>query len=388
MSGEQKVWIITRRMGDNFGSSLQAYALQQTLCSLGYKNSRIIRYDEYCIRWKIRPFIYDCIYWAMRLFKPLSNRFIPTTYKWFAHRDLQRRRFVEFEEKYLRLTPEKYAHGDSETIAREIREHDVCICGSDQIWSPLLFDPVMFMNYCIGKPTNTIAYAPSIGVSRIQKHREEMAKLISNVKHLSVREFRGAEIIKELTGRDAQVVADPTLLLSKADWEKIAVYPHTKQPYILCYFLGYEPLPEQFVNELSRSTGYAIYVAYSYRYPPRMGGHHLSTLGPGEFLGYVANAEYVCTNSFHGTIFSILFEKDFFCFERKTADHNHSQNSRIESLLKHTGLESRLYDWDSGVNPCPEIDYPTVKERIQMLKGTSLKYLASALGSKKQGDDN
>lgn len=378
MSNQPKIWLITRRMGDNFGSSLQAYALQQTLIKQGFNNCEIIRYDEYSVRWKLRPFVYDCIYLAMRILKPLSSRLMPTKYKWFVDRDIQHRRFVEFEKKHLKLTTNKYANGDSKAIAKEINNDDICVCGSDQIWSPLLFDPVMFMNFCRGKSTKTIAYAPSIGVSEVHAHREEMAELIANIKHLSVREVRGAEIINELTGLKAEVVADPTLLLLKTDWEKIVVTSKIERPYILCYFLGNEPLPEKLVYEIEQKTGYELYVVYSYFYPTRINGKHLSTLSPEEFLGYIANAEYVCTNSFHGTIFSILFERQFFCFEKKTDDKINNTNSRVRTLLKQTGLESRLLKVDECLLELEKpIDYNKVDTLIDAFRLKSLSYLST-----------
>jgi len=244
-----KIRIITRRAGYNFGSSLQAYAMQQIVEKLGFPN-QIFNYDEYSRKplWRLRPCLEDLTFQIMRLAPWLSQRLFRRKYKELYERSVQIRKFRNFEKVHMKLTPETYR--SSKMLAKEAADCDICICGSDQIWSPLLFDPAMFLDFCQGTTASTIAYAPSFGVSGIYFHHEEIRKLLEEIDSISVRESEGAEIIRELTGREVPVVLDPTLLLDADDWRAIARPPEKTKPYILCYFLGKSRIPFRFLDEL------------------------------------------------------------------------------------------------------------------------------------------
>lgn len=367
---------MTRRAGDNFGSSLQAYALQQFLLKQGYDN-RIIDYDEYPLRWKIKPFIYDRWYDCLRILPSVSENFFPARYRWLRDRNIQQKKFKAFDTAFLKLTPKHYRN--SRAIEKDSHQCAACLCGSDQIWNPLFFDSAMFLDFCTNGKTKKIAYAPSIGAEEIKIHREEIKKLVNKFDCLSVREEKGASLIKELTGRKAEVVLDPTLLLDKEDWEKIMIKPTLQKPYILCYFLGYEEVPARFIQELRQQSGLDVYIATSYFYPCKIEGIRLSTLSPREFLGLVANAAYICVNSFHGTIFSILFEKQFFCFKRENTCPVQNKNSRIQTLLKMHGLTDRLLPVNSHYTPLSDIDFEKVKSLLAENRLRSISYLENAL---------
>ena len=131
----RKVWIITRRAGYNYGSSLQAYAIQQVVRNLGFKNE-IINYDEYYhnIRWKFSPFIYNCIFKIMNLLPWMFRLIANNKYNWLISRDIQINKFKTFEKDNLILSKKRYKN--SIDIAKDINDNDICICGSDQIWNP------------------------------------------------------------------------------------------------------------------------------------------------------------------------------------------------------------------------------------------------------------
>jgi hypothetical protein len=373
-----EICIITRRAGYNYGSSLQAYAMQRIVEKLGFPN-RIFNYDDGCLKllWRLRPFIEDLAFRVMRFAPMFSKCLFRRKYQELCERDAQIKKFKNFEKTHLKLTPSTCR--SSRKLAEEALDYDICICGSDQIWSPLLFDPAMFLDFCRETPVKTIAYAPSFGVSGIDSHREEIRELLKGIDIISVRENEGAEIIRELTGRDAPVVLDPTLLLDADDWRAIAQPPVRTKPYILCYFLGGSRIPHRFLAELQQETGCELLNVCTFRTRNDIPGDRECTMSPEEFLGAVANAAFVCTDSFHGTIFSILFERRFFTFERFGKERT-GQNSRIYTLLERLGLSGRVMPFDQGYNrDVQPIEYREVRPVLQRNRKTSLEFLETAL---------
>ncbi|NTW52160.1 MAG: polysaccharide pyruvyl transferase family protein [Chlorobiaceae bacterium] len=375
------IGIITRRAGYNFGSSLQAYAIQRVIEKLGY-SALILDYDETSKNplWRVRPFLDDSAYRFMNSVPMLSRRLFSTKHKELCDRDAQISKFSAFEKSHLKLTPKTYR--SSRKLASAVSDCDICICGSDQIWSPLLFDPTMFLDFCRKIPVKTVSYAPSFGVGEINTHRDEIRELLNNIDIISVRENEGADIIRELTGRDVPVVLDPTLLLDVDDWRAIAEPSGRKTPYILCYFLGEKRIPYRFLSEFSRHTGYELFNVSTFRNRNDIPGDSARTFSPQEFVGAVADAAFVCTDSFHGTIFSILFERRFMTFERFGSER-HGQNSRIHTLLDHMNLNARLIPFDQGYcSNAQAIDYEVVRPSLNRNRETSLNFLKAALESK------
>lgn len=222
-------------------------------------------------------------------------------------------------------------------------EYGAFICGSDQIWSPLSphLSGFKFLNFA--PKSKRIAYAPSFGVSKVPSYnRAFVKKMLSDIDNISVREFAGAKIVKCLTGRDVPVVLDPTMLLTGDQWR--AVYQavpavNAEEKYILCYFFD-EPDAQTVsrITQFARENDLKVKVLFSSNETFLAQGAELVNAGPMEFLRLVDKAQYVFTNSFHGCVFSVLFEKQFIAFGR-----NHSetvkQTSRIETLLKLVGAE-------------------------------------------------
>lgn len=373
---EKEIWIITRRAGYNFGSSLQAYAMQQTLSTLGYDN-RIIDYDEYKLRWKIRPFAHDAVYFVMRLFPMIWKTVCPELYEHFTKRHIQRKKFDVFDSTFLRLTKKRYR--TSRAIAKDVPQCHACVCGSDQIWSPLLFDPTMFLDFCIIPGIKRVAYAPSIGIPHLSPHQREIHDLTTSFHALSIREKQGAKLLQDVLNRnDVAVMPDPTLLLEPEKWLSIATMPPAGSPYILCYFLGNELFPREFIRKLQQKTGCRILNIQMYYNKIHLKAENLDTVSPTEFIGLVRHADYVCTDSFHGTIFSILMQKNFFCFTRfhETSDKN--QNSRIFNLLDMLTLTHRLCDKNSEVI-AGNIDYSQPMTALVQKKQEAFAYLKHAL---------
>ena len=248
----KKIGILTRRAGFNHGSSLQAYAMAKFISDLGFE-CKILNYDEYSgnPRWKIRPYI-ENIQWIF--FRPLIYLLAPSKYYYLHIRKQQYTKFAEFEDTFYNLTSPILTN--TEALRKASSSFDALVCGSDQIWSPLSYDPVFLFNFLNDNRINTVAYAPSIGVSDIHMISDQQRKLMCKIKYLSCRELQGSEMVKKITLRDCQTVLDPTLMVNSTHWVKMASsIPNVEmEPYIVCYFLG-KNVHQTYIDELKHKTG-------------------------------------------------------------------------------------------------------------------------------------
>ncbi|NMA84105.1 MAG: polysaccharide pyruvyl transferase family protein [Epulopiscium sp.] len=334
-----KIGIVTWFHYKNYGTILQAYALQNFLKIKGY-NCVLINYIP--------------IYNKNFLEKVKSGKFkkrigskIETYCFKFLGSDIKeklRKRNIAFEtfiKKNIELTLKIQSNDD---LLKLNDMFDYFICGSDQIWNPENLNGVYYLSF-VNEENKKISYAPSFGVRHIPaSKKEKIQHWVNKFDKLSVREEDGASILKTLTQKDIEVVVDPTLLLSKTNWEQILVNPNIHKDYILCYFLGDRKEYWEVVQKLQKITGYRVVIipikfnSYLQKYDIR------TSTGPEEFIGLIKNAKLILTDSFHGTIFSLKFEKDFYVFKRFKDKNKGSQNSRIYNILKMLNLEDRLID--------------------------------------------
>jgi hypothetical protein len=377
---DKKIWIITRRAGYNFGSSLQAYAIQNTISKLGYCNE-IIDYDEYKLRWKLRPLFHDLIYILLRLFYPISYFLFSSRYVKLKSRDIQRKKFDIFDQENLRLTRKRYSNSSS--ITKDIAGCYAVICGSDQIWSPLLFDKTMFLDFVKDKNIRKISYAPSFGVSHLYDRFQIYKELLADFDSLSVRESSGAAIIYKLIGNNAEVVLDPTLLIEECKWDELINQPRIiKESYVLCYFLGNEFIPRNFIIELAKNNSMKIVCVSMYYNRINISDNEikLENTDPSEFLNLMKYSSFVCTDSFHGSVFSMIFKRQFYCFERFDSSDVRNQNSRIHTLLMNHSISIQLMKCDEKYRiDLPVVNYDKVYEILNENKSKSLNYLANSL---------
>ena len=205
---------------------------------------------------------------------------------------------------------------------------------------------------------------------------------MNRFQHLSTRELAGQKIIKELTGKMAQVVCDPTLLFDAEGWKQML--PEKKiveEPYVFCYFLGTNEEHRKIANEFKSKTGLKLvtcpfldnYVECDLNF----GDIQLFDMDAADFVNLIRHAEYILTDSFHGSVFSILNHKKFMTFNRFNAGAN-SRNSRIDSLCTLLGLSERRYNGDV-MNVEKDINYNAVEEKLEKLRADSIKYLETAL---------
>ena len=218
-------------------------------------------------------------------------------------------------------------------------DYSAVLVGSDQLWRPEGYTTSFYNLMFVPDNVPKIAYATSFGVSQIPESKKKIAKqFLSRMDYISVRELRASEMIKELIDRDVPTVVDPTLLFTGEEWNSII--PQKKiidEKYIFCYLLGSNPQHREWVNELKKITGYKIvtipFLDEFVESDMTFGDYQIFDAGPAEFVNLIRNAEYVCTDSFHGSVFSILNHKQFVTFNRFSNESKNSRNSRIESLL-------------------------------------------------------
>ena len=282
------------------------------------------------------------------------------------------------------------AYDTFEQLTQAARGYDAVMVGSDQLWRPEGYSTGFYNLMFVPNEIPKIAYATSFGVSQIPERKKKIAKTFLNrIDHISVRELRASEMIKELIGRDVPTVVDPTLLFTGEEWKKI-IPPKTivDDKYIFCYLLGDNPQHRMWVKELGQQTEYKIvtipHLDEFVESDIAFGDYRFYDVGPAEFVNLIRNAEYVCTDSFHGTVFSILNHKQFVTFNRYADGSRNSRNSRIESLLSQTGLEKRrmIRKEQNIVNfVLAELDYEGVDAKLSQMRSRSVDYLRGALES-------
>lgn len=349
-----KVATISFHRAINYGAVLQVYALMKTISKM----------DHECT-----VLDYRC--------KKLENDYKCNSLKDFVRllvigRDKKKvkNKFEHFRNTYLKLSKPYYNLGELSTT-NEI--YDNFICGSDQVWNYAGsgFDKAYFLDF-VEDNSKKNSYAASFGFSFIpQEYLKKYKNLLCTFNNISVREKQGAEIIKDLLGKKVETVLDPTLLLSKEEWYKLSLNYQNKKEYILLYVFELTPTIKTFTENLANETGCEI-IFISLGIKKNIHAYHAKDVGPQEFLGLFRNAKYVVTNSFHGTAFSINFDKEFFI---ELLNKSAKVNSRLENILDTFDLRSRQIINGNNDNIFNEIDYTTVNKKLELERQRSLDYL-------------
>lgn len=296
-------------------------------------------------------------------------------------------RYKAFENFYTKMfkVSRKYVSWDD--LSNGCKEYSSVVVGSDQLWLPSNIAGDYYTLSFVPDSVNKIAYATSFGVSKIARGQEQKVKdFLKRINYLSAREESGQKIIKEYTGRDAQLVCDPALLLTSDEWNTVATYERIiEDKYIFCYFMGDNPWQREFVKKLRNKTGFKVVALLHLDQYIESDEDYVDyapyDVSPSDFINLVKNAEYICTDSFHGTVFSLIYEKKFFTFMRFSEKATLSTNSRINTLLRRIGVEDRLVSKENDIEEmmCRKLNYEMIKERICMFRSESIQYLKEAL---------
>ena len=288
-------------------------------------------------------------------------------------------RFERFSKDHLRISGHRFE--SLEELRSAELPYDLILSGSDQIWNPKIFpdgrfDPVFFGTF---SSRRKIAYAPSFGVPHIPEGmEEELRSYLEQFSHISVRERQGREIVKEITGKDVPVVLDPTLLLTAEQWSAMAAPLDRSGGYILCYCISKPGALAPYIQRLAEETGLPVVQLCGIRQKVHPKAACVLDAGPSEFLGLFQNASYVCTNSFHGTVFSVQFQKPFFTAVAPS-ELAAPESSRTFSILSRLGLTERIIGTGATAGLDDTIDWADVDRRLRAARQSSLDYLRAAL---------
>lgn len=376
-----RIGIITWFTGPNYGTNLQAIALQYYLRKQSY---------EVCI---VNCEV-DSEYSKNR--KTLIERIEFFPEKWaqkFARR--------VFFKKLIAVRNKKLAASirrncvltrrcnTERDLVETFNSFDLLISGSDQIWNPNWYHRFYYADYD-GVKTRRISYAPSMGVTKILDEVEpEIKRSVSKFDVVSVRELNSVELLKPYTKYKPVVVVDPTLLLNSDDWASI--FPPTgkapKEDYVFGFFI------EGNFDHLHATKTFADQHKLKYVFIPYSGmsyyqtGERHADAGLEDLLELIRNARYIITDSFHITVFSIIHRKQFYSFMRYRDNPATCTNSRIQNLLRMTGLESRGLKFGTRtIKNLPDIDYAPHVEMLQREIEKSKRFLETSIRGEYEGE--
>lgn len=372
----KKVAIVTWIKYFNFGTFLQAYALQQVISDFGYDvyildDSPIVEESKKEAR-KINSVYHLLLALKCRLLYLLQY---VRNKKYFKLCREGLKLYDNFQSSYLKV--------DKKTLplANLDSRYDIFVCGSDQIWFPSLsiFSPYYYLSFTSKKK---VAYAPSIGTTKYpETFIAKVKPLLNRFDALSVREKDGADILKSFLHREVSSVLDPTLLLPVEIWNSLLLpYRLFTKEYILCYFLSYNEDYMRYVRSFAFKKKLPI-VVFALECRNWGFGDKMIAGGPQEFLTAIHGASFVFTDSFHGTIFSLHFKKRFCVFKRFEDSDSNNQNSRITNLLGLVNMKEFFIGKSDlcQVENLPLIDYRTVHAAIQQERNRSINYLKNSL---------
>lgn len=365
-----KIAVLTWFRDMNYGTVLQALALQEYLKGLGH-TPVIINYlpprnatleNRLTIFQRLnRKIDYIC---TNKYKKKNSNLFLCKTKKFYQ--TIDQRCIVSHKIE----TSEEFIEVGS--------KYDAYICGSDQIWNPYWIDAHFFLDF-VAAGKLKIAYAPSVGVHKLQpQFFQRYKELLSDFDGLSVREADMAIQLSKVMGKVIQNVCDPIFLIDREQWIHLSGEEKlVEKPYIFYYLLSYNKNHWKAIKQFAKDkrlnivgiplVGREFYV---------FDGDRRVDASPLEFVNYIHNAEYIFTDSFHATAFSILLKKQFYTFERFRENDAYSQNSRVKNLLTKLGLMNRIMKYGTNrIKKQPDINYADQKEKLNTFILDSIQYL-------------
>lgn len=355
-----RVGIITFHCSYNFGSALQAFALQQAISSLGHEVEIIDYRSRDFYRYRI-----------IKLSRPWT---IPSSLKKLDRLLERKQAFRSFWSSHFHLT-ERFSYRDEGKLESLAQRFDCFVCGSDQIWNldctSGVVDP-FFLSFAGG--CRRVAYAPSLAHTEFKVEnfdRDRVADLLAQFDSLSVREEETLPLFQPLVDKRIEVVLDPTLLLDAKDYRDVVKERPDEEPYLFVYLLRECPELVESASRIALSSGHRVYYIYE-RELPIPNSVNLFGSGPEGFLSLIWNADAVLTNSFHATAFSTLFHRPFRAFV------NDRSASRMRGLMDGLGM-SDCCAMSIDDSPIGSSDWDSIDKKLLELRVSSWNYLRKAL---------
>ena len=352
----------------NHGASLQAYALQTYLESIGHTIEIIGYKPDYLSRhyqlWNVDNSVYD---------KPIIKQLYLVAKLPVRLLALKRKRLFDiFTKKYLKLTTKRYH--SSEELKRNPPQADVYIAGSDQIWNTLFQtgrDDAFYLDFAPSS-AKRISYAASFATEDVaDEYRPFIRKMLQNFDAVSIRERCSLPLLASLGRTDGVAVCDPVFLLTREQWENMLPNQQIHEKYLLVYDTEYSPKVKEIAKRIAKEKKLKIYNVSAFRIG--YADKDLWASSPTDFVQLIRDASYVVSNSFHATAFSLIFERDF-CVVNRTE----GINERMKSLLEGYHLEERMVSAYAAL-PLASIDYQEVRILLQKDIDYSKDFLEKAL---------
>lgn len=353
----KKIGIITIHSDLNYGAALQAYALNEYLRIKGYK-SELINYIKIPNHPRQYSFPMNIAYWLMN-----------------------RPRFMRYR-KFLANTVSKETYRTLDELMKGFHaDYDVVISGSDQVWNPTCggfidkLNPAYYLAFADKNKYKKVAYASSVGSYVFNdEEKKSVKKWLDEYSHLSTRETAGAKQLENLLQKNVKVVLDPTLLLNAEQWRKTEHNINIKDKYVLVYYIDEIDEVVTYARKVADKHGWKVAMMSNTRKPHPGVDINIPFCGPAEFLYLFDHAEYICTNSFHGTAFAVNFNKNFISVIKRNSPQ------RAQTLLMNVGLTERLLtDVNDVDNLAEQINFSGVNDKLEELRKDSTGYLLNAI---------
>lgn len=365
----------------NYGGMLQGYALYKTIKKLGY-SCDIISYDvrknknpvylnliQQCRQYGIKAATSKIIEKSMGKMKFLIKDII----------DIRKKKFDEF----MNETNANTEIFDDSNLIELNKKYKYFISGSDQIWNPNAVR-LLYLQSFVNDNKTKIAYAASFGRDCLSKYESErIMPYINRFDYIGIREKSGTKMLKKYINKSVETVLDPTMLLTKNEWDMIASERLISENYVVFYFFSNSyNIREKTIEFCKKNNLKLVLIPYAKQeynfYDNRGDCFRINDIGPKEFISLIKYANYVFTDSFHGAVFSIIYNRPFFVFERNKKGHV-SMNSRLYDLLDTFNLNSRLVSKEDILNNIEEINYDSVNMILDEEKNKSYSFLRKAL---------
>lgn len=364
----------------NYGSSLQALAGKHIIQKAGYECD-LVRLKSLVKGRDVRlGKLIIILYRSLFLRKNNELKAYGTSYN-KAFVEGTEKKFYAFTEEYLNPINVSWCE-----LKRMAKDALACFSGSDQIWnsSTLYVDPLYYLRFA---PKNKrVALSPSFGRDFIADYnKDKMREWINDYPYLSVREDSGVKLIKELTGRVALHLLDPTLIINADEWRNILSIEDKPNDYILAYFLDKpSALARESLKVLKEKLNCKI-IAIPYKFDNMDYCDEPVAAGPKEFVELVANAKVVCTDSFHGTVFALNMHTPFFAFEREYGSAN-KQSERLLSILRKVDMLDR-YQPHNVVDEVENLNFKYSEEVLNSERKKAYDYVSNAINSIKKNEE-
>lgn len=383
----KKAGLCVRYDCNNYGSMLQIFATQKAIEKMGWQYE-IIRYDKKTLLFLVKNItrLFNPYFMRGKIIAYKKNKSIKANPEIQKSNTVRLNRFRDYRKKYI--GPYSAVFKGENNLTQGALTYDAVIVGSDQLWTPAGIKSRFYNLLFVPESVRKISFATSFGISEVPQNQIKLTKeYLERIEFLSVRETTGVDIIKKLTGRDARVAVDPTLLFDGDEWKSI--FPYERQysePYIFAYFLGtseeHRRLVEEFAKEKKLRVITCPHLDEYVESDNEFGDEQRFDVDPVDFLNLIRGAEYICTDSFHGSVFSILNHKKFVAFSRYTDAIRKSKNGRIVSLFNQLGISNRhVTSYETGISNIieAEIDYDSVDSVLTGLRNETYEFLNNAL---------